>query len=53
MYAHVCHMCVGAHRGQKGVSDPLELKLQVVESHSACVVGTEFGSSVRAVSALN
>lgn len=26
----VYHMCVGVHRGQKGVPDPLELELQVV-----------------------
>lgn len=50
MYAHACHTIVGARRE---LSDPLELELQVAENHSACVVGTEFGSNVRAASALN
>lgn len=36
-----CHVCKGAHRGQKMVSDPRELESQVVVNHSVFVLGTK------------
>lgn len=33
LYVCVCHVCVGAHIGQKKVSDPLEQQLKAVMSH--------------------
>lgn len=32
-YMYVHHVCSGAHKGQKGVSDSMELELQTVISH--------------------
>lgn len=43
----------GAYRGQKRVSDPLELELQEVVSHLIWMLGIELRSYGRAVSALN
>lgn len=55
MYAYVnlCHMCV-TFRGQKRLSDPLELELQVAVKlwPTMWVLGLEFGSSGRATSSL-
>jgi hypothetical protein len=48
----VCHVCTGAHRGQKRPSNPLELGLQALVSHPVWVLGSELGSSVRAIYAL-
>jgi hypothetical protein len=39
------HLCLVAHSGQKRVSDPLKLKLQVVGSHPKWILGTEHGCS--------
>lgn len=44
-------MSAGAHGGQKGPLDPLELELQVSVSLSMCVLGTEPRPSARVVSA--
>lgn len=55
----VCvHHCVCVHvsavlRWQKRVLDPPELELPAVVSPSRWVEGTELGSSVRAIGALN
>lgn len=42
-------MCVSVHKSRKGVSDAIELKLQAAVNR---LLGTELGSSRRAVSAL-
>ena len=48
---YVCAPCAyNVHPGQKRVSNPLELELQMVVSHH---VGLEHGSPGRAESALN
>lgn len=44
---------IGAFIGQKGVSDLLELELQVVGNHVTWVLGTKLGSSERITSTLN
>lgn len=46
-------MCVRTHGGQRKISDPLQLKIQVVMSHLKWVLGAELLFSTRAVSALN
>lgn len=46
-------MCMGTHRGQKKISDPLQLKTQAVMGHLKWVLGAELLFSARAVSALN
>jgi hypothetical protein len=61
-YVYVCvcvlyacgyvHMSTGAQRGEKH-RFPLELELQMVVVYPAWMLGTELGSSVRAVCALN
>lgn len=45
------HSSAGCHGGQKQVSDPLELDLQVVVC-SLCMLGTELTSSERATAVL-
>jgi hypothetical protein len=45
------HVCV-SHRGQKRVSDSLEVKLEMVGT-AMCVLGTEPGSSAREKSAVD
>ena len=49
----VCVCVCGVHGGQKRVSDPLELELQVVVSRLMWVLVTELRSSTRAARALN
>lgn len=44
---------IGAHRGQKMVSDVLELELQIVVSCLDWMLGTELGSSSKAVCTSN
>ena len=48
-------MCMGAGacRDQKRTSDPRELELQAVVSHSVWMLGTELRSSARAMCTLN
>lgn len=48
----ICHEWMGIKGGWK-VWDPLDLKLKAAVSHQIWVLGTEFWSSRRAVSALN
>lgn len=45
-------MTAGAHGGQKKAADPLELEFQAVVSCLIRGIGTESGSSARAVCAL-
>ena len=49
IYVHAC----GTYRGQKRISDPLELELQVVMSCLIWVQGTEIKPSGRASSILD
>lgn len=51
VYMHYVH--VEAYRGQRRVSDPLELELQVVVSCLRWMLGTEPMCSARAVSTLS
>lgn len=46
------HSSAGCHAGQKQVSDPLELDLQVLVCH-LCMLGTELTSSEKATSSRN
>lgn len=46
-------MNAGVLGSQKWVSDPVALELQVVVSHSECVLRTELSSSAWAVHTLN
>lgn len=51
MYEFVCghvHRHAGAHGGQKGTLNPLELRLQAVRSHLMWVLGPKLSSSARA-----
>lgn len=52
-HAHACDTCMpGTSGGQKRVSNPLELELQVAVSFLIGFLGTEFRSCIR-TSALN
>lgn len=52
IYSCVCHLCVGAHRGQKGAVDPLQLELggsgehKGSESFSPLIVWLQGSNSV-------
>lgn len=52
LYLCVC-LFGGSNRGQKEASDPWKLDLQVLESHLMRAMGSELGSSNRAVSVFN
>lgn len=47
------HVSTDAHRNKRMAADPQELELQAVVSCPLWVLGTEFRSSARAVSAFN
>lgn len=47
------HMNVDACRGQKRVSDTLELDLQMVVSYLTQVLGTEFGCFYKSINTPN
>ena len=47
------HMCMGASRGQKKLSDPLNLELQVIIGYLMWVLGIELWFSGRVVSVLS
>lgn len=58
LYAYACmclcsyvHMSTGTWWGQKRVVDPRELRLEAIVSQLARMLGTELGSSARAVQA--
>lgn len=53
MYACLVGGGGAIYGGQKKVSDPLELELQVSLSHPQWVVGTELWSSEKAAHVLN
>lgn len=38
----ICHVCTGAHRGQKRVSETLELELLAIVGCQMWVLGTKF-----------
>ena len=48
----VCQMCAGARGGQKSLSDPRELELQMLGSHHV-VLGSKARSFGRAARAFN
>lgn len=53
-YTDICTACVsGAYGGQKMMSDPLELALQIVVSHNVAAGDLNLDPSVRVPSALN
>lgn len=43
-YVYKCHVFIDALKGQKRVWDPMELNLQVLVSHLACILGMELRS---------
>ena len=53
IFVSVCLVFVDAHRGQKRVSDLLELELQAVVNSPLWVLGTELWSSARAANVLD
>lgn len=54
MCACICsYVFAGAHGGQKGTSDPLDLELEAFVSCLISVLGSELGPFGTAVSALN
>lgn len=53
LWGECVHVHLGAHGGQKRVSDSLELELQAILSHLTWVLGIKFQSPEKAVDSLN